>query len=103
LDAIEGRHNPLILSGVNGLIGLDIGVPFTVPVRRMIGVQPCDFASSPVSSYFRVFSQPTTPLWGPPALVHRVLSKSFAKYRCCVVKQVSISDHLPLFGSYIES
>ena len=50
-----------------------------------------------------MFSHPTTPLSGPPALVHSVLLASWAKYRCCVLKQVSISDHFPVFGSYIES
>src|ERR1051326_5636143 len=36
-------------------------------VSTITGVQPCDFASSPVSSYILVLSQPTTPLCGPPA------------------------------------
>src|SRR2546426_2417739 len=72
-------------------------------VSRMSGVHPCDFTSSPVRSYIFVFSQPTTPLSGPPALVQSVLSASLAKYRCCVVKQVLMSDHLPVFGSYMDS
>src|SRR5262245_48297201 len=77
---------------------------FPLPLVSTIkGVQPCDRTSSPVSSNIFVFNQPTTPLAGPPALVHRVLLASFAKYRCWVVKQVLISDHLPLFGSYMES
>src|SRR3954464_7416951 len=72
-------------------------------VSTMIGVQPCDFASSPVSRYILVLSHPTTPLCGPPALVHSVLLASWPKYRWCVLKQVLISDHFPVFGSYIES
>src|SRR5947199_9210925 len=66
------------------------------------GVQPCAFTSSPVCSYSFVSSQPTTPLAGPPALVQIVLLASLAKYRCCVEKQVSMRDHLPVLGSYIE-
>jgi hypothetical protein len=67
------------------------------------GVQPCDFTSSPVSRYILVLSQPTTPLCGPPALVHSVLFASLAKYRWCVEKQVLTSFQSPVFGSYIES
>src|SRR5215472_12814002 len=69
----------------------------------MSGVHPCDFFSSPASRYNLVFSQPTTPLCGPPALVQSVLLASCAKFRCWVVKHVSISDHLPVCGSNIES
>src|ERR1700688_1527305 len=75
-----------------------------LPLVSMIsGVQPCDFCASPVSRYIFVFSQPTTPLSGPPALVHSVLFASCPKYRCCVLKHVSISENLPVFGSYMES
>src|SRR5579862_4758710 len=75
-----------------------------LPLVSMIsGVQPCDFFASPVSRYIFVFSQPTTPLSGPPALVQSVLFASWPKYRCCVLKQVSISENLPVFGSYVES
>src|ERR1700704_559697 len=71
-------------------------------VSMMRGVQPCDFASSPVSRYILVLSQPTTPLAGPPALVHSVWLASFAKYRWCVEKQVLMSFHSPVLGSYID-
>src|SRR5580765_2687481 len=74
-----------------------------LPLVSMIsGVQPCDFTSSPVSRYILVLSQPTTPLAGPPALVHSVLFASLAKYRWCVEKQVLMSFHSPVFGSYTE-
>src|SRR5882757_1299572 len=63
---------------------------------------PCDFASSPVSSNFLRLSQPTTPLCGPPALVHSVLSASSANTRWWVGKQVRISVILPVLGSYVE-
>src|SRR5690349_22220371 len=72
-------------------------------VSMISGVQPCDFTSSPVCSYIFVFSHPTTPLAGPPALVQRVLLASVPKYRCWVEKHVLISDHLPVFGSYMDS
>src|SRR5881409_3873571 len=64
--------------------------------------QPCDLASSPVSSNFLRLSQPITPLCGPPALVHSVLSASSANTRWCVGKQVRISVIFPVFGSYME-
>src|SRR5262252_3712530 len=69
----------------------------------MIGVQPCDFAESPVSRNILVFTQPTTPLCGPPELSHSVLFGSCPKYRWCVGKQVSTCAHLPVFGSYTET
>src|ERR1041385_1915230 len=72
-------------------------------VSTINGVQPCHFISSPVWPYIFVFSHPTTPLPGPPALVHRVSLASLAKYRCWVLKHVLINDHFPVFGSYIES
>src|SRR5579862_3858540 len=68
-----------------------------------MGVQPCDFAESPVSRNNRVFTQPTTPLCGPPWLVHSVWFASPAKKRWCVEKQVSTCSHFPVFGSYMES
>src|ERR1700730_16280291 len=71
-------------------------------VSRMSADQPCDFASSPVSSNILRLSQPTTPLCGPPALVHSVLLASSANTRWCVGKQVRMSVILPVFGSYIE-
>src|SRR3954470_6462329 len=67
----------------------------------MIGVPPCDFAESPVARKVFVSIQPTTPLCGPPELVHSVVP-SLAKNRWCVGKQVSTCDHLPVFGSYTE-
>ncbi len=69
----------------------------------MIGVQPCDLAESPVSRNSLVFTQPTTPLAGPPALSQSVLLASWPKYRWCVEKQVSTCAHLPVFGSYTET
>src|SRR5258707_8540394 len=64
--------------------------------------QPCDFASSPVSSNVLRLSQPITPLCGPPALVHSVLFASSAKTRWCVGKHVRISVIVPVFGSYTD-
>src|SRR5213079_442115 len=69
----------------------------------MTGVQPCDFAESPVSRNILVFTQPTTLACGPPWLSHSVLLASWPKYRWCVEKQVSTCCHLPVFGSYTES
>src|SRR5207244_11757361 len=43
-----------------------------------------------------------TPLCGPPALVHSVLSASSANTRWCVGKHVLISVIFPVFGSYME-
>src|ERR1700682_3685341 len=71
-------------------------------VSRMRADQPCDFASSPVSSNILRLSQPTTPLCGPPALVHNVLLASSANTRWWVGKQVRTSVILPDLGSYIE-
>src|SRR6202171_4371376 len=71
-------------------------------VSRMSADQPCDFASSPVSSNILRLSQPTTPLTGPPALVHSVLLASSANTRWWVGKQVLISVILPVFGSYMD-
>src|SRR5262245_32525973 len=66
------------------------------------GVQPCDLASSPVSSNCLRFSHPTTPTPPTPLEVHSVLLASSAKMRWCVGKQVEMSVHLPEAGSYIE-
>src|SRR4029077_18247493 len=94
----------LSLFGSRGSLGSTYSSRLPLPLVSMIsGVQPCDFFSSPVSRYIFVLSQPTTPLSGPPALVHSVSLASLAKYRCCVAKQVSINDHFPVFGSYMES
>src|SRR5438552_5654727 len=68
----------------------------------MSGVQLWDFCSSPVSSNIFRSSQPTTPLPGPPALVHSVLLASSAKTRWWVGKHVLISVIFPVFGSYME-
>mgnify|MGYP000485160033 CR=1 FL=1 len=57
----------------------------------MNGVQPCDFASSPVSSYILRFSHPITPGPTTPALVHSVWLASSANCRWCVGKHVLIS------------
>src|SRR5436309_13633322 len=64
--------------------------------------QPCDLASSPVSSNFFRSSQPTTPLCGPPALVHSVLLASSANTRWWVGKHVLIRVIFPVLGSYLE-
>src|SRR5947207_1449271 len=66
----------------------------------MSAVQPCDAASSPVSSYFFGLNQPTT---CPPPLVQMVLLASSANIRWCVLKQVSIRVSCPLCGSYMAS
>src|SRR5713101_4341164 len=68
----------------------------------MSAVQPWDFCSSPVSSNIFRFSQPMTPLAGPPALVHSVLFASSANTRWWVGKHVLISVIFPVFGSYME-
>src|SRR2546425_11829314 len=68
----------------------------------MSAVHPCDFASSPVSSNIFRFSQPMTPLCGPPALVHSVWLASSAKTRWWVWKHVLISVIFPVLGSYME-
>src|SRR5215213_3321915 len=93
----------LSLFGSSGWLASTYSSRLPLPLVSMIsGVQPWDFTSSPVSSYILVFTQPTPPLCGPPALVHSVLLASWPKYRWCVLKQVLISDHFPLFGSYIR-
>src|SRR5678815_5587990 len=66
----------------------------------MSAVQPCDFASSCVSSNIFVFSQPTT---GPPPLVHNVLFASSANIKWCVLKHVLMCVSFFVFGSYIAS
>src|SRR5258708_12505267 len=69
----------------------------------MIGVQPCDLAESPVSRNSLVFTQPTTPLAGPPARSQSVLLASWPKYSWGGEKQVSTCAHLPVFGSYTDT
>ena len=71
-------------------------------VSRTSAVHPCDLTSSPVASNIFRFSQPMTPLCGPPALVHSVLSPSSANTRWWVGKHVLISVILPVLGSYME-
>ena len=61
-------------------------------------VQPCDFASSPVSRNIFVFSQPTT---CPPPLVQIVLLASSANIKWCVPKQVLMCVSCRVFGSHI--
>src|SRR5579872_1458475 len=74
------------------------------PLVSMIrGVQPCDFCSSPVARNILVLSQPTTPLCGGPAEVHRVLLASCPKYRWWVEKQVLMLVHFLVFGSKTAS
>ena len=75
----------LSLVGSTGWFGSTHSSRLPLPlVSRTIGVQPCDFASSPVSSNFLVSSQPSAPLPGPPALSQSVLLASSAKTRWCV-------------------
>src|SRR4030095_1505476 len=66
----------------------------------MSAVQPCDLASSCVSSNIFVFSHPTT---APPPLVHSVLFASSANIRWCVPKHVLMCVSFFVFGSYIAS
>src|SRR5215471_5154323 len=68
----------------------------------MSGVQPCDFAASPVSSNILVLTQPTTPP-PPPLEVHSVLLASKPNCRWWVVKQVSTNVYFIVFGSSIAS
>src|SRR5258708_4305024 len=68
----------------------------------MIGVQPCDFAASPVARNCLVFSQPTTPAPGPPWL-NQSVSLSFEKKRWCVGKQRSACIHFCVLGSYTDA
>src|SRR5215467_3932620 len=93
----------LSLAGSTGSFGSTYSSRLPLPfVSRMSAVHPCDFASSPVSSNVLRFSQPMTPLTGPPALVHSVLFVSSAKTRWCVWKHVRISVIFPVFGSYMD-
>src|SRR6266849_4480071 len=91
------------LLGSNGWFGSVYSSRLPLPlVSRMNGVQPCDFASSPVSSNIFLFSQPTTLLVEAPLLAHSVLLASSAKTRWCVEKQVLIKVNFLLFGSYMD-
>ena len=96
-------HNPLPFrpaSGSTGWSGSTYSSRRPLPlVSRTSAVHPWDFTSSPVSSNIFRFSQPMTPLPGPPALVHSVLFTSSAKTRWCVGKHVPISVTFPVFGS----
>src|SRR6478609_7990864 len=65
-----------------------------------MGVQPCAFSASPVSSNILRLSQPTT--W-PPPLVQSVLLASSANIKWCVPKQVSICVIFFVAGSYMAS
>ena len=59
----------LSFAGSTGSFGSTYASRLPLPlVSTMIGVQPCDFAESPVSKNVLVFTQPTTPLLepGPP-------------------------------------
>src|SRR5437762_3851291 len=68
----------------------------------MIGVQPCDFAESPLARNCLVLSQATTPAPGPPWL-NQSVSLSLAKKRWCVGKQRSACIHFCVFGSYTDA
>jgi hypothetical protein len=73
------------LVGSTGWFGSTKASRLPLPLVSMtIGVQPCEAASSPVSSNFLVSSQPSTPLAGPPAESHSVLLASSANTRWCV-------------------
>ena len=50
-----------------------------------------------------MLTQPATPLCGPPALTHAVLSLSKPNWTWWVGKQVLISVYFCVFGSYISS
>src|SRR5262245_10521747 len=94
----------LSLFGSSGWFGSTHSSRLPLPLVSMtIGVQPCDFTSSPVSSNFLVSTQPSTPLPGPPALSHSVLLASSANTRWCVGKQVRISVILLVLGSSIDT
>src|SRR5262249_43540285 len=71
-------------------------------VSRVGPAPPVYLAPPPVPTNLFGLSPPTTPLCGPPALVHSVLLASSANTRWCVGKQVRISVILPVAGSYIE-
>ena len=95
----------LSLAGSTGWFGSTYSSRLPLPlVSRMNGVQPCDFASSPVSSNIFALSQPTTPLCGPPALVHSVLLASSRELQM-VGREAGVDQRelLPVFGSYIET
>src|SRR5919108_2326478 len=93
----------LSLVGSTGWSGSTYSSRLPLPlVSRMSAVQPCDLTSSPVSSNILRFSQPMTPLAGPPALVHSVSLASSAKTKWWVGKHVLISVNLPVVGSYTE-
>src|ERR1043166_7405727 len=94
----------LSFAGSTGSLGPTNSSRLPLPlVSTMIGVQPCDLAESPVSRNSLVFTQPTTPLAGPPAESHSVLLVSWPKYKWCVEKQVSTCFHWLVFGSYTET
>ena len=70
----------LSFAGSSGSFGPTHASRLPLPlVSTMIGVQPCDFAESPVSRNSLVFTQPTTPLCGPPCESHSVRLASLAK------------------------
>ena len=80
-DPIERGRDPLILCRIERLIGFDVVIAPAVPVGVQHEGRPSlRFPSSPVSSSTFRFSQPTTPLPGPPALVHSVLVASLGEH-----------------------
>src|SRR5436190_13090131 len=90
------------LFGSNGWFGSVYSSRLPLPlVSRMNGVQPCDFCSSPVSSYIFMLIHPAAPLWAPPALAHSVLLASKPNCTWWVGKHVSIILNCCVFGSYI--
>src|SRR6185503_6139562 len=93
----------LSFAGSTGSFGPTYSSRLPLPlVSTTIGVQPCDFAESPLARNCLVFSQPTTPLPGPPWL-NQSVSLSFAKKRWCVGKQRSANIHFCVFGSYTDA
>src|SRR5580700_9063547 len=92
----------LSLEGSTGWSGSTYASRLPLPlVSRMSAVQPCDFASSWVSSNIFVFSQPVT---SPPGLLnHNVLLASSVNIKCCVLKHKSIAVNFRVSGSYTEA
>src|SRR5436190_11040924 len=92
----------LSLVGSTGWFGCTYSPRLPSPlVSRMNGVQPCDFTSSPVSSYIFMLIQPAAPLCAPPALAHSVLLASKPNCTWWVGKHVSIILNSLVLGSYI--
>ena len=71
-----------VLSPWHALAVCGRGLPMTMVVSRIIGVQPCAFAASPISQNSLVLIQPTTARFSCVLLLsHSVLLASSAKLR----------------------